>query len=610
MIRTFLLCALFSLCCTMASLAVDTPTIVIDPATVVGQAGFIRVGKSTGGFWWMIDAQGKPFFYKGVAGINRAGTTGGRRATPGPYAATVDNKYGYATSPQPFVKAEVERLQQWGFNSMGAWTTSEFFDQGMPYTEILENFYLGPALADIGPEADVEGGSRMSLPDVFDPAWAQHVDEKAKLLCTPLRESKQLVGYFTDNEIGFPSIIGQEQSINLQAITVPRGEMRPSLLQLCLTADPKRAAYIAAWDFVRKRHPGTDAAIAAAWEVQFSSAKEFADLTRTVTVVSPGYRADDDVFTREFAGRYFRISAEAIRKYDPNHLILGCRFGAPPSFIVLEEQAKYADIITANNYQDDMYERMNQYYLHTQKPILVGEFAWTMDYFYRFGLPLEPPHGFTSLMRMEAKGKMTLEHAFQHPGIVGYTWYRWVKPTNDARGLGLVDNNDTPNTALLKPLSAVNRSAEPLRIAAETTRNVTTPLNGTALITIRGCRPGGGAVISNYNKISLAARCRAGVWEKQLLSSYPGGEITQVKTTGLQTTMVLHLVYSPDRNGTVLSGDLTCNLIRRGDMLEGPCSGVLGGKTVLGQATVWVGALDNLPSATFSARNRGAVVGR
>ncbi|MEI7832166.1 MAG: hypothetical protein WCJ56_03075 [bacterium] len=608
MIRFALFCVLLTLIGGVV-FAEQPPAVVIDQATVVGQEGFIRVGKSTGGFWWMIDAQGKPFFYKGVAGINRAGTEGGRRAKPGPYADAVDKKYNYATSPQPFVKEEVARLQQWGFNGMGAWTTSEFFDQGLPYTEVIENYRVGPALADIGPEPDVEGGSRMSLPDVYDPEWARHVDAKAKLLCTPLRESKQLVGYFTDNEIGFPSLIGQEQSIDLQAITVPCTDMRPSLLQLCLTADTARPAYVAAWDFVRKRHAGGDAAIAAAWGVKFTSPKELAELMRTMTVVSPGYRADDDVFIREFAGRYFRISAEAIRKYDPNHLILGCRFGGPPSFIVLEEQAKYTDIITANNYQDDMYERMNQYYLHTQKPILVGEFAWTMDVFYRSGLPVEPPRGFNSILRMKAKGAMTLEHAFQHPGIVGYTWYRWVKPTNDARSLGLVDFNDDPNTALLELLSPVNRSAEPLRIAAEAARNETTPLNGTALVTIRGCRPGGGAVMTNYNKMSLAAICRAGVWEKKLPSSYPGGEITQVTTNGLQTTMTLHLVYPPDRNGDRLSGDLTCHLTRRGNMLEGPCSGVMGGKTVLGQATVWVGALDNLPSAPFSARNRGAVVG-
>lgn len=36
---------------------------------------------------------------------NRAGTIGGRRAVPGPYAAVVDAKYGWVQNKQPFVDA-------------------------------------------------------------------------------------------------------------------------------------------------------------------------------------------------------------------------------------------------------------------------------------------------------------------------------------------------------------------------------------------------------------------------------------------------------------------------------------------------------------------------
>jgi hypothetical protein len=46
------------------------------------------------------------------------------------------------------------------------------------------------------------------LPDVFAPAWQGAIDEVARQLCTPRRQCRELVGYFTDNELGW----GQPQT--------------------------------------------------------------------------------------------------------------------------------------------------------------------------------------------------------------------------------------------------------------------------------------------------------------------------------------------------------------------------------------------------------------
>jgi hypothetical protein len=35
-------------------------------------------------------------------------------------------------------------MKGWGFNAFGAWATEEFYDRGLPYTEILEFFKEGP----------------------------------------------------------------------------------------------------------------------------------------------------------------------------------------------------------------------------------------------------------------------------------------------------------------------------------------------------------------------------------------------------------------------------------------------------------------------------------
>lgn len=126
-------------------------------STLVGTAGFVRVGRSEHGQRWLVDAEGRPFFYKGVCSVNRPGTQGGRRAKDGAYAVTVDAKYGYRESPAALVGACLSRLSRWGFNALGSWTTEEFFEQGMFYTDNVE-FLRGPAKL-----------PRAGMVDVFDP---------------------------------------------------------------------------------------------------------------------------------------------------------------------------------------------------------------------------------------------------------------------------------------------------------------------------------------------------------------------------------------------------------------------------------------------------------
>lgn len=323
-----------------------------DPKTVAGKEGFYRVGKTTDGQWWFIGPEGKPFYFKGCTSINRAGTIGGRRAVPGPYATVVDAKYGWLQNKQPFVDAQLKRLRDWGFNALGAWTTVEFFGQAMPYTEIIEFWKVGPYLDyEFPADAEVYGGKKFRVPDVFDSQWVADCDAKAKQLCTPRRDSRQLVGYFTDNEINF-------------------GDRGYVLLDICRKGNPNMPVTKAARAFTGTRQE----------------------------------------WVRVFAGRYFQTAHDLIRKHDPNHLILGCRFGGPPGPEVFAAITPWTAVVSANNYRIGFYEKMDEYYRATGKPILNGEFNWWSDLF----------RGRTQFQ----KGEASLRKVFTHPGVVGYTWYR------------------------------------------------------------------------------------------------------------------------------------------------------------------------------------------
>ncbi len=418
------------------------------PDTLRGTPGFFRVGQTQGGRWWLLDALDRPFFSKGVTAINRAGTAGGRSAPRGPYFDTIDARFGTGESG-PFVEDVITRLRTWNFNTLGAWTTPEFFDRGMPYMDILDFRKISDHAFRLGPA---------SLPDVFDPRWIEACDRWAGDVCSPLKESRQLIGYFTDHELGWAQFPPDDET---------GAVVRPTLLQICLSLEPAFAAYHAAWEFVLAPHAGDLAALARSWAVQLPNKEALRQLTLDEQALqTPGYREDHRRFTREFARRYFSLTAAAIRRYDPHHLILGCRFTAPPGGDVLSECVEpHVDVLSANHDRRNRSLPLDAYHEETGLPVLVGEFSWSGDDFAQHPVADEPA-GLSAMERMHRRGRALLMETCAHPSVVGYAWNRWVQgeprsgPPFDS---GLVYTNDLAAREHTDPLAAINAEIDDLR---------------------------------------------------------------------------------------------------------------------------------------------------
>ena len=498
--RRLLLALCLALGLPLVTNGADSPLdrVQLDTATLVGQAGFFRVGKDTQGRWWFVTPEDRPFFYRGVTSINEAGTPGGRRAKPGVYTDAVRANY---TSKQQFAEAQIQRLRKWGFNGLGAWCEADLFDLNvdgavMPYTEILEFGYVGPQIVARG----------IKLPDVFDPAWERAIDAWAKKLCTPRRDSPYLLGYFTDNELGWAQ--PTEEDIAAQSVPEAAKNLPPKmfLLQQCLTAPGTSGSYKAAWEFVSKRYDNDLPALSKAWGVSISDGDSIRKLNPNFTRVVEGdgmslrwpvapakpaggnglpeagpklittakYFQDQDAFSLLFARRYFQLSAEAIRKHDPNHLILGCRFGGPPGAIILAGMKKqWVDVVSANNYRPNMYERMNVYYEGTGLPVLNGEFSYHSGLFQIKGHTAEG---------MAKLGAQSLEELFSHPAVIGYTWYRWDAADPAPKNLdgspiscGLVNERDEPVKVHVETLTSVNAKADAIATRRKSARAVQVP---------------------------------------------------------------------------------------------------------------------------------------
>lgn len=418
------------------------------PETLRGEPGCFRLGLARDGRWWLLDPQDRPFFSQGVTAINRAGTAGGRQARRGPYADTIDRRFG-ADDPQPFVDDVLRRLRAWHFNTLGPWTGDEFYDRGLPYTEILDfrrmsehAFRLGPAL----------------LPDVFDPRWETDCDRWAAELCGPRRESRGLIGYFTDHALGW-------------AQAGDATPARPTLLQLCLSLEPAYAAYHAAWEFVLAPHAGDFAALCRAWGVDWVNKEALRQLTQDeVPLATRGYLDDQARFSREFARRYVRVTSEAIRRHDPHHLILGCRFADPlPGPDILQAfVSPWVDAVSLTCEQADPVGRVERLHAATGQPVWVAEFSWSGEAFQEGEWAGEPP-GLSGLERMHRRGRAALEAVAAHGAVVGYAWNRWVQgDPGDVPPFasGLVYTNDQTAHEHVEPLAALNRRLAGLHAGA------------------------------------------------------------------------------------------------------------------------------------------------
>ncbi|MSU70384.1 MAG: hypothetical protein EXS39_06365 [Opitutaceae bacterium] len=429
--------------------------------TIRGAAGFIRVGQTRAGQWWLLDARDRPLFSKGVNAVSQTGRAGGRAGQSGPDSAAVGRVHG-AGDPAVFVKSVLDRLRGWQVNTLAAWTAVEFYHRGMDYIVTLEFRRLVP-------ETTIKLGGAM-LPDVFDPKWIEACAVRAAEICLEHRERAELVGYFTDHELGWaqPGAEGLFAQVKPEPVAGPRRE-RPSLLQVCLSLEPSFPAYHAAWEFALAAQAGDLAALAQAWGVPLPNKEALRQLTQADTPLrNEGYLRDNERFSREFARRYFSTCAAAIRRCDPHHLVLGCRFGGPPGAAVVAECVyPQVDVLSANDFHDTLDQRLDGYWRASAMPILIGDFSWAGEYFTQRP-PTGEPRGRTTVERMLAKGRIALEQAVVHPAVVGYAWHRWADRPDDGPpfGQGLVHIDGREAREHTELLSDINARAESLRRAA------------------------------------------------------------------------------------------------------------------------------------------------
>ncbi len=288
------------------------------PEDEAAEDGFVTV-RETDGVWWLVDGQGCPFVTLGInhvqpdcwlAPYNREASL----AKYGADLATPDHRFNpEGQALRRLMDNVLSLLDRWRFNTLGIHT------YGVPARLFRDRVFYA---VEIGA---AHFGSRFRFgqdvfPDVFAPSFADRVEARVREVCLEHRDATRLIGYcFTDIPRWY-FYAGQGPGPALPHPWVNDLRSQPA-------GTPGKTAWI---EVLRHRYGAAELA-ARAHGADFASWDAAAALTRWPPPRDPVAAArDNEALLAAAASRWYDLHVEAIRRHDPNRLILGDKLHSPP----------------------------------------------------------------------------------------------------------------------------------------------------------------------------------------------------------------------------------------------------------------------------------------
>lgn len=363
--------------------------------------------------WWLVDPDGYLFYSMGVNCIRFNGPTQveGReqlfRQIP-PNSGETTDFYRYHAE-QRYGKSEF--IKNWKQNQnrrLKQWGFNTVANWSSP--EMWKEPST-PFVIDLN--FNRSGRNWHRFPDVFSEAFEQKITAEALDQCTPYRNEPFLIGYFTGNEERWP--------------------MR-NFIDLILN-DPEPSA---TQDYV------------------ISFFNENGD--------TPESR---EKLIEVLARTYFSKVTEAIRKADPNHLILGIRWagGRAPDPVMRANDV--FDVFSLNFYQFQVsQERVEHLHQLTGRPIMIGEFHFgAVDRGYAPSL--------VTVKDQHERGvayQYYIEQAAALPMVIGTHYFQHVEQPVTGRfdgenyGFGFVTQQDIPHPLMVQFARETHKRIYPIHL--------------------------------------------------------------------------------------------------------------------------------------------------
>ncbi len=403
---------------TLADLPALPPDSAAGPYGGIGAAdpkratGFFHTTRIDGR-WWLADPEGRLFIHQGVASVRRVPTKAAQ--------ATLVQRFG---SLEGWAEKTGALLHENGFNGLGAWSddaTLRPADSHLAYTKLWS--FMSAYGKKRGGTYQKPGntGYPGDCPFIFDAGFPVFCDEYARQL-TALKDDPWLVGHFTDNELPWSY----------------------KMLELYLALPAKDPGRLAAESWLKQRH-GADA---------------------TAAGITQQDRQD---FLAHAADTYFSTVCSAIRKYDPNHLVLGARFHSPAYVLpeLFRAAGRHLDVVSVNYYHAWTPDPalLRSWVADSGKPFMITEwYAKGAD----SGLANTGGAGW--LVQTQHDRGLFYQNftigLLESRGCVGWHWFRYADndpedklsdPSNRDSNKGIITNRYVPYQPLLDAMRELNR---------------------------------------------------------------------------------------------------------------------------------------------------------
>lgn len=368
--------------------------------------GFFHTTK-IGSRWWLIDPEGYRHFNLAVVSVAMEQGPAQKKA--------FDEVFG---SKEAWGVATVELLRSNGFNGTGAWSDDETLRRATHRLNYCVNWKFMDTFGR-GRTAQVSG--HLGYPGdcifVFDPEWPAFCEKHAAEKIAPLKDDPHLLGHFFDNEL----------------------PLKPNMLRRFLALPKESWGYKAGRAYVDERS-----------KTGMSEAN----------ILEDDWQAFDDLVLEKYMGTI----ARAIRKVDPNHMLLGPRlYASNASYPVI---GTYVDAFAYNLYYAwSPAKKAKELATAVGKPLIVTEYyVKGMD---AKGLSNESGAGWCVPTQTD-RG-----YFYQNFGLnllesgicVGWQWFKYqdndptnmkTDPSNRNANKGILDNEYKPYVPLLEKMRELN----------------------------------------------------------------------------------------------------------------------------------------------------------
>ncbi|HUA39325.1 MAG TPA: hypothetical protein VMA35_13115 [Candidatus Sulfopaludibacter sp.] len=386
------------------------------------------------GISWLTRPDGTPFFSLGVCCVNQ-GVSPEKFNPKNPGYAALRH---YANS-NIWAETTLHRLKSWNFTTVGGWSDypalRQCRDKGVAFIPVLAVGMTAGA-----PWLDMWNTNLIAV---------MHRIAREQIL--PLRDDPRLLGYYSDNEMGWWNATLFRMTLEQPSTS----GQRQRLVQLL------RETYHNHWpELLRDFDP--------------EGVGRFEELDRQgMLYLRPGgngiqvYRR----FLGLMAGRYYSLMRDIIHTYDPRGLILGDRYQSFYYPEVARAAAPFVDVISMNlnaAWNDGTFPRFYLGTLHalTGKPVYVSEFYLSAEQNRSGDRNDASTFPVVITQKERAAGfRNTLDALLQTPSVVGADWFQYYdEPTHGRRdgenyNFGLVDIHDRPYELLTATAQALRPTA-------------------------------------------------------------------------------------------------------------------------------------------------------